>query len=185
MMKSALRIMIWACLACCLSAGTLAQEGQKGGGDKSKPDLSGTWALDKEKSDKVKIPLLDNETTLVIVQRDPEISMTHTASLGDSEMPWKATYYTDGRGEAYQSPLGGGSVKSKTRWDGNKLQTRYTIQKVYPGRVVNVDVIEEWKLSKDGKTLTQRLAAVPQPGGQRRGTVSRVENQRIFNRVSQ
>jgi hypothetical protein len=72
---------------------------------KSKPDLSGTWELDKTRSEKTNIPLEDSETSVVIVQHDPEIRMVRKFGLGSgNEFALQVVYYVDQRGETYQDP---------------------------------------------------------------------------------
>jgi len=126
-------------------------------------DLTGTWEVIKSKSDKVNNPLGDAETKAVIVQSGPEIRITRSYSANGKELAQQIIYYGDGRGETYQSPLTGNLVSSKTKWEGNELITRYSARRTYPGRVIDVDMIEIWKLSKDSKILTLTIRTVLPP----------------------
>jgi hypothetical protein len=75
------------------------------------------------------------------------------------------TYYTDERGEENPSGIsvhtGQGNdsgqfaekLKSKTKWDGEKLVSRGLIQRVINGRSFKIEVVKEWSLSKDGNVL--------------------------------
>jgi hypothetical protein len=79
-----------------------------------------------------------------------------------------SVFYTDNRGETnpsvfQMSPgMGGPSqssaksdeLKSKTKWDGNKLVSQSSIRFVVMGNSVMLNVIEKRELSADGKTLT-------------------------------
>ena len=69
-------------------------------------------------------------------------------------------YFSDERGETYKDPISGQGIKSKTKWDGDKLVTHYFGRRVLIGRPIDVNIIEEWKLSKDGQTLTKKTTVV-------------------------
>ncbi len=77
-------------------------------------------------------------------------------------------YYSDGRGETNPTIMflstgtdmnrqgtDKDTTKSKTSWSGNKLVTRTTLSNLIAGRRLEFEVVDEWKLSKDGKVLTQ------------------------------
>ena len=125
-----------------------------------KPDLSGTWVLDESKS---KIPGgLQDElsiTAFVIVHRDPEVRVTGKTNLGGIEQEQESVYFSDGRGEINEAK--GKSVESLTKWSGNKLVIKYTIQfsVQWAGstRKGKMKVTESWELSKDGQKLTRTL----------------------------
>lgn len=51
-------------------------------------------------------------------------------------------------------------IKSSTRWSGNKIVTRSMLQLQAGGRVIEFELVDEWKLSSDGKTLTQATRTV-------------------------
>jgi len=68
--------------------------------------------------------------------------------------------FTDGRGETNKDEYG--KYKSTTHWNGMQLERRYsrmvTINRQGPGigefMFVDLQVVELWELSDDGKTLT-------------------------------
>ena len=126
-------------------------------------DLTGTWEVLKSKSDKVNNPLGDAEIKAVIVQSGSEIRITRSYSANGKELSQQIVYFADGRGEKYQSPLTGNLINSKTKWEGKELVTRYSARRAYPGRVIDVDMIEIWKLSQDGNTLTLTIRTVLPP----------------------
>ena len=70
------------------------------------------------------------------------------------------TYYTDGRGETNPAAIGGGEVRSKTKWDGDKVAARSKMN--WPGQnggpAVELEVTQKWQVSSDGKTLTNTTA---------------------------
>ena len=99
-----------------------------------------------------------SEKSIKIEQNDPEIRITR--KFESFSIP--TVYYTDGRGETFKSPANPIAVQSKTKWDGDKLVIHY----VGGGSVGftgarNVNIIEEWKVSKDGQTLTKKIIVIP------------------------
>jgi len=125
-----------------------------------KPDLSGTWAFDKSKSKLgmlERTPLANAEVTLVIVHKDPELKVTQKGSLNGQTSSLDLVYYSDGRGETNPPMFGSREVKSKTKWDGNKLVSKSSTQiplgRGAAGDVAFIDVSVKRELSEDGKTL--------------------------------
>ncbi len=124
---------------------------------KSKPNLAGVWIVDQSRSDKTNIPLEDAETSIAIEQAEPEIKMVRKYA-GTS---LTVQYFTDGREVSSKDPLGVQTVKSKTKWEGDKLVSRVVTRRMIASRFVDLDIIEQWKLSKDGKTLTKKVVIIP------------------------
>jgi hypothetical protein len=125
---------------------------------KRPPDLSGTWKLDKSKGNYVKYSGLkpDADFILIVSHAEPEIKVTRKSIWGGQEQTQEMTYYSDGRGEIGRRFIGNSEGKSKSEWDGDKFVTRFSITSEHAGqRRVSFDVIQEWKMSADGKTLTQ------------------------------
>jgi hypothetical protein len=145
-----------ALLTLCLSAVAAAgDEIQKEG--KSRPDFSGTWRIDRSKSDFGGFsdrPLARADSTLVVEHKDPELKIRRTLSLNGQEEVKEFAYYTDERGEANQATLGVGEVKSKTRWDGDKVVSEAQIKRRGQGGAYELKVTQKWQVSSDGKTLT-------------------------------
>ncbi|MCA1620984.1 MAG: hypothetical protein LC795_17090 [Acidobacteria bacterium] len=142
-------------LAACAAAGGAAARGDK----KAKPDLSGTWELDRSKSDFGLFrdrPVSKADSTLVVEHKDPELKIARTLKLGGQQETKQFAYYTDGRGETNPATIGAGEVKSKTKWDGDKVAAQSKL--VWPGRDgsagAEMDVTQRWQVSSDGKTLT-------------------------------
>ena len=153
--------------------------------NKPKPNLSGSWIVDSTKSEKTNNFLEDSENSITIEHNDPEIKFT--VKLGSLSIP--VVHYTDGRGETFKSQRSGGSIQSKTKWDGDKLVIHYV-----GGGIVgftgarNVNVIEEWKLSKDGQTLTKKIIVIPPRDAPDRVnavpvTQSNQEYKKVYNRA--
>ncbi|HWP55369.1 MAG TPA: hypothetical protein VN476_14670 [Pyrinomonadaceae bacterium] len=129
-----------------------------------KPDLSGTWALDRSRSNLVNSSSAYDE--IKISHHDPELKIVRTMHINGQPEQRELTYYTDGRGETNptiiwlsadpdpKSPHPA-ETKSKTKWSGERIVTRTTLRLMAGTHVIEEDVVDEWKLSADGKTLTQ------------------------------
>jgi hypothetical protein len=125
----------------------------------AKPDFSGTWIFDKSKSSLgpfERSAAARAEITLVITHKDPELKIVRKIRVEGNESSQEFTYYSDGRGEANPAFLGNNDVKSKTRWDKNKLESKSSssYQLRSGGDVFHTDTAERRELSQDGKTLT-------------------------------
>ena len=94
-------ILLLLCLFACAAAGAAAGDDRKKEG--KHPDLSGTWTLDRSKSDFGVFwdrPLAKTDATLVVVHNEPELKVTRTLRLNGREETKELVYYTDGRGES-------------------------------------------------------------------------------------
>ena len=76
------------------------------------------------------------------------------------------TYYTDERGETNQATLGVGEVKSKTKWDGDKVVSEASIERRGQSGPYKLDVTQKWQVSSDGKTLTNTTNISNETGSQ-------------------
>ena len=152
---------------------------------KSKPNLSGTWTVDFTKSEKTNNAFEDSEKSVTIQHTEPEIRMIR--QYGSFSLP--LIVFSDERGETYKSPVSGMSGKSKTKWDGDKLVIHYIGGGISGTAVRSVNVIEEWKLSKDGQTLTKKITLVfPRNAPDRVNAVPvsqpNLEYKKVYNRAS-
>ncbi len=154
----------------------LAQDKHK---TESKPDLSGTWLLDRSKSNVRKSGKTPSkpDTPLKITHREPELKINRAFDVKGQTVMRDLICYTDGRGETNPAGIfltdGRANLdpadrekdltKSKTRWSGNKLVTHSILRSFLGGHLVEYELIETWKLSSDGKTLTQTSRLVFQP----------------------
>jgi len=160
----------FALLLICALAGQ-AQPKPKTATGQTKPDLTGSWMLDRTKSN---VGQSSNpDLPLNISHHDPELRIIHTGNSNAQTAGLDLVYYTDGRGETNQSTVFLGTdpsmnpqghekdlTKSKTIWSGNNLVTRSTLRGSIAGRILEFEMIDEWKLSADGKTLTQTSKTV-------------------------
>jgi hypothetical protein len=141
------------------------------GGDRKKahPDFSGTWRIDRSKSDYGEWsdkPLAKADSTLVVEHRDPELKIKSTLSLDGREEVRDFAYYTDGRGETNQATLGAGQVESKTKWDGDKVVSEGHVKRRGQGGTYELTVTQRWQVSSDGKTLTNTTSFSNEAGAQ-------------------
>lgn len=155
-------------LALCLSAVAAAGDDKKREG-KSRPDLSGTWRIDKARSDFGEFserPLSKADATLVVEHKDPELKIRRTLSLNGQEEVKEFTYYSDERGETNQATIGMGEVKSKTKWDGDRLVSEAHVTRRSQTGSYELNVVQKWQVSSDGKTLTNTTTISNQMGAQ-------------------
>lgn len=122
-----------------------------------KPDFSGKWKLNLEKSrwrrqtSPSRRPA-EMSWILVIEQKLPAIVITVRSQRGTSDdanfFGGRFTLYSDGRGDECIEDSRG--IASTTRWQGSKLITTDYNREDGPDQV---DSIEEFELSADGNTL--------------------------------
>ena len=162
---------------------TMAQENkpssqsEKSRTDAARPDFSGTWLRDNAKSSGLQGGLASAEFTMVIAHHDPELKISRLLKLNEQQVSQELVYYTDRRGETNPATFGRGDLKSKTKWDKNKIEARASWSTdARGGEVNNFDSTEKWELGPDGKTLTDTVE-ISSPRGMR--TIKQV-----FNRVS-
>lgn len=149
--------LLTAFLFSCLSAWAAAAAARDDKKKEKHPDLSGTWQLDKSKSDFGPFderPLSKADSTLVVAHHDPELKITRTLRLNGREETKEFAYYTDERGETNQSAFGVGEVKSKTKWDGDKVLAQAHVTRRGQSGDYELDVMQKWQVSSDGRTLT-------------------------------
>jgi hypothetical protein len=151
---------------------------------KPKPNLAGVWIADSAKSEKTNNPLEDDEKSITIEQNDPEVKISHKFE----SFSFTTVYFSDGRGETVKGPSGGITIQSRTKWDGDKLVIHYVGGGLLGTAVRNVNVIEEWKLSKDGQSLTKKIIVIPPRNAPDRVNgvpvaQSNQEYKRVYNRA--
>ena len=163
---------------------------------KSKPDVSGSWLLDVKKSNSVGLTSRP-DFPVKISHQDPELRLTLASESKGQLVERESVYFTDGRGEENQATtmlttnpgapprdLQKEKTKSTTRWSGNKIVTRSLLQLQAGGRVIEFELIDEWKLSADGKTLTQTTKTVYlQSSGGAFIPAMAPDKKRVYNRV--
>jgi hypothetical protein len=84
----------------------------------SKPNLSGTWVFNAQKSKLQQDP--PSSITFVIDQSDPQVKFARTQIYGDQKFDWTLDIVADGEKEVVQtSPLYTANIRA--RWEGNSL----------------------------------------------------------------
>ena len=148
------------CLLACAAAAAAADDQKK-----ARPDFSGTWELDRSKSEYGLFgdrPLAKADATLVVTHREPELKFVRTLRLDGREETRQFIYYTDERGESNPGSFGSGVLNSKTRWDGERVTAH--AQTKWPARDGRPEVVLEttqtWQLSSGGRALTHTTRIV-------------------------
>ena len=127
----------------------------------AKADFSGTWILDKTKSEGLP-PGMDQ--TMTVVQTGDKLSLETKVTTEQGEQVVADSYMLDGK-EAEFTPKtpGGQSGKGKrtAKWtaDGNGIEVSENSTFDGPEGAVNVQMTRLWTLSADGKTLKIDIAA--------------------------
>jgi hypothetical protein len=116
-----------------------------------KPDFSGDWKMDADKSVFGPMPP-PTSMTRKIDHKDPDISVTEARSGPQGDMNTTVKYSSDGK-ETTNS-LMGNDVKSKAMWEGKTLVI--TSAANFGG--ADVKLIDKWTLADDGKTLNDVLS---------------------------
>jgi hypothetical protein len=152
---------------------------QGGWAQSQKPDFSGTWKLDKEKSDvgteerggRFRGGMFDS---IVIEHKDPELVIKRKMNRpSGEERTAESKYTTDGKENANEG-FRGMTTKSKTHWEGDKLVTESTMET----QRGTMETKEVRSLSADGKTMTVEMTT---KGGPREGTRKLVFNKQESN----
>jgi hypothetical protein len=178
-----------------LSSGWVADFHGQGNKSPAKPDLSGTWAFDRNRSNVGKASTANSE--IKISHHDPEFKIARTTNINGQPEPRESTYYTDGRGETnpttiWLSPSPDpksprpAETKSKTKWSGERVVIRSNLRMMAGIHVIEEDLVDEWKLSADGKTLTQttrHIVRMPSDGSIV-VPANRLDDKRVYTLVS-
>jgi hypothetical protein len=160
------------------------------------PDLSGTWRFDQNRSN-VR-PMISADEEIKITYQDPALKIVRTVLVNGQSEERELTYYTDGRGEVNPAifwlsttpdPKAAhpAATKSKTKWSRDKIVTRATLRLTAGGHVTEEEVVDEWQISADGKTLTQTTHLTPRaigPAGSVFVPANRPDDKRVYSLVS-
>ena len=125
-------------------------------------DMSGTWLLDKTKSDPIRMgrggdaggPPPDINITLVINQTAGDISISRTMSMRGNDRTSEQKFTLDGKESTNPSSMGRGEFKGKAKIDGANLVIEGTQKINTPNGEFEIGVKDEYALSPDGKVLT-------------------------------
>ena len=142
-------------LLACTAAAAAAQDQAKGG--KPRPDFSGTWQLDRSKSDFGVFgerPVAKAEVTLAVEHAGPVLKIRRTLRVDGREETAELAYYTDGRGETNPGLFGVARAESKTAWEGDRVVARTRLRRKGSRGDADLELTEKWQLSGGGRTLT-------------------------------
>lgn len=121
----------------------------------SKPDFSGTWVLDKDRSFSNPPGL---EQTLTVVHTGDQIKLESKQKTAQGERVINETYTLDGKEAEFTPPAPQPDVKGKriASWlpDGRGIVITDKITSTSPKGPVVQDITRKWTLSTDGRTLT-------------------------------
>jgi hypothetical protein len=121
----------------------------------ARPNFSGTWKLNPEKSQFGRLPAPTSRTD-VIEHQDPSLKLHVTQANQKGEISYDLNYTTDGQENA--NDFQRNHLKSRLRWEGDHLLVD-TNGTVMGARVTFKD---KWTLLEDGKVLrVDRHMATP------------------------
>ncbi len=115
-----------------------------------KTDFSGTWTLNKAKSNFGNLPenLIPEDAKRIVANSDNELKITTVDKSSRGERTAQLTYKLDGS-ESINSPRGS-EVKSKAAWDGDAVVVKSKID--VGGNLLDME--ERYSLSADRQTMT-------------------------------
>jgi hypothetical protein len=118
-------------------------------GAQTKPDFSGVWKMNREKSKFPAFLPMENIRDVVskIEHKEPNFSESMTITGVDGDRTAEVKYTTDGKETTMKLPYLTGPVKATVKWEGDAL----TIE----GKAEEFNVRGKYTLSADGKTLTK------------------------------
>jgi hypothetical protein len=122
-----------------------------------KPNFSGNWKLDIDKSTFGPIPP-PTSMTRKIDHSDPAVTVEEAMSGAQGDQNSTRKYATDGKETTNQ--FMGQDVKSTGVWDGSAL--KLTTKADFGG--TEVTLVDKWTLSDDGKVFTDVLHIVSPQG---------------------
>jgi hypothetical protein len=135
-----------------------AQEKSKDNKSEEKPNFSGTWLIDKEKSYPTSAERKSvGDYTVVIAHTGDELKISRKYTVKNIKGGYTETLYTDRREEKNVDNTGmtmEAEIKSETFWKKQTVVRRFLYDKT--GRQMPAYIIsgEIYSLSKDGKVLT-------------------------------
>jgi len=125
----------------------------------NRPNFSGTWELTKIKNAR-KSKTFEKEIR-IIEHKDPLLKVTVRTFEGKKEIVSNRIYYTDKRGEKNTIGKDNETVTTTTRLRRKAVLIRnkfeVPLNGTIPKSTIKMTETTKWKLSKDGKTLTETI----------------------------
>ena len=142
------RISVAAALFCVLVVGSVSAAGT---------NFSGTWVLDKAKSEGLQGRMANVDQTWAVTQDAKTLSVEKSFSGGEQPMPsQKSTYNLDGSETSMEMTgrmPGKAALKAKWQDDGKILELNSVLKANVQGNDVTITGTEHWELTDGGKTL--------------------------------
>lgn len=127
-----------------------------------KPNFTGTWEMNKSKSDFGQMPpmMVPDKLTQKIAQKaDTELRVESTTVGERGTASTDMKYKLDGSESVNKNQMG--EVKSVAKWDGNQIAI--TSKREVQG--MSIGLSEKWEVSADGKTMTVNRTMTGTPMG--------------------
>jgi hypothetical protein len=115
-----------------------------------KPDFSGNWKLNVDKSDFGPMPKPE-KADYTIIHKDPEMNVKSVAVGSMGEMTNEVKILTDGT--EFTNTVRGQEVKGTAKWDGKTLVVTQKLE--IQGTAITF--VQKWTLSDDGKSIVQEV----------------------------
>jgi len=140
-------------------------------------NFSGTWVLDKTKSEGVSGAMAGADVTMVVTQDGKQLTTETTITGGQREIPpQKATYNLDGsETTAEMTGRMPGKATMKAKWMGDTVLELSSVQNVnVQGNDVTITRQDHWELAEGGKVLKVHRKSESPRGAQ--------ESKLVFNK---
>ena len=140
-------------------------------------NFSGTWVLDKTKSEGVSGAMASADVTMVVTQDGKQLTTETTITGGQREIPpQKATYNLDGsETTAEMTGRMPGKATMKAKWMGDNVLELSSVQNVnVQGNDVTITRMDHWELAEGGKVLKVHRKSESPRGAQ--------ESKLVFNK---
>ncbi len=124
----------------------------------ARPNFTGTWKLNLEKSDFGPLPAPESRTD-TIAQQEVSLKDTFASKGPDGDLSGELNYTTDGKESL--NKFRGNDMKGSAKWDGASLVVENRL--TFDGN--DIVVRTHWDLSADGKSLTT-MAHIESPMGE-------------------
>ena len=126
-------------------------------GAAAKANFSGTWTLDKSKSEG--LPPAIKAQVMTVTQAEDKLTIESKMTTEQGDQTVSDVYTLDGKPADFTAKGPGGAEgkgKRTAKWsaDGNGIEVSEAITYEPPNGPVAVDVTRKWTLSADGNTLT-------------------------------
>jgi hypothetical protein len=120
-------------------------------------NFTGTWVLDKAKSEGLQGRMANVDQTWVVTQDAKTLTVEKSFSGGEQPIPsQKSTYNLDGSETSMEKTgrmPGKAALKAKWQGDGQILELNSVLKANVQGNDITITGTEHWELADSGKTL--------------------------------